>query len=117
MVDTLVARVFATEEHDAANALLRDLAATPHIHEVARVQVAVIKLSDGSLAALRRCIADAGADYRDVLAWAECPAVMRTPVGDLPPEGMAQLRRRDRAQYAEWLAARLASPTDPSSGT
>jgi hypothetical protein len=112
MVRLLVPRVYAPEDRGTAVALLAELAATPHINEVARVQVAVIKLSDGSLPALRRYIRDARADYRDVLAWAEFPAEMRTPVGDVPRDVMARVRSSDRAQYAEWLAALLSSTDD-----
>lgn len=113
LVRTLVARLYAPEDCDAASAMLAELAATPHINEGPRVQVAVIKLSEGSLARLRRYIADARTDYRDVLAWAEYPAEMRTPVSDVPSDVMARVRSGDRTHYAERLASFLTSPSDP----
>ena len=112
LVRALVARLYAPEDCDAASAMLAELAATPHIDEVARVQVAVIKLSEGSLVQLRRYIADARTDHRDVLAWAESPAEVRTPVSDVPRDVMARVRSSDRTQYAEWLASMLTFPSD-----
>ncbi len=51
-----------------------------HEGEVARVQLAVLKLSEGSLDLLAETIKAAKQDYRDVLMWAE----------------------RDRQQYVHW---------------
>jgi hypothetical protein len=49
--------------------------------EVARVQLAIVKLSEGSEEKLRDYIAVAKRDYRDALFWAEDPdeAKMDTP--------------------------------------
>jgi hypothetical protein len=71
--------------------------------EVARVQLAILKLSDGDPELLRHNVGAALTDYRDVLAWAEYPEELDAGPGR-PPEEVAEIRRRDRAQYESWLA-------------
>jgi hypothetical protein len=49
----------------------------PYERERERVQLAILKLSDGSEEKLREFIAVAKRDYRDVLLWAEYPEEAR----------------------------------------
>ena len=71
-----------------------------------RVQLAVLKLSDGDIDKLADLVQIAKKDYRDVLAWAEYPEEMRTSPAEmkaLPPKEVRAIRRRDREQYLQWL--------------
>jgi hypothetical protein len=72
----------------------------------ARVQLAILKLSEGQRERLPELVRMAKLDYRDVLAYAEYPEEMRTGfVGmrQLSVEEQAAIRRRDREQYEQWL--------------
>lgn len=75
----------------------------------ARVQLAVIKLSEGSIKELEVCIDKARWDYRDVLAHAECPEEMKSGSAagkDLSSDERNELRSMralDRRQYEDWL--------------
>jgi len=80
-----------------------------HEREQRRVRLAILKLSDGDLAAVLSMVAAAKRDYRDVLMWAEYPEDGRT-LWSLRPdlsaaerERLQEIRRRDRRQYEEWL--------------
>jgi hypothetical protein len=71
-----------------------------------RVQLAVIKLSEGRRERLEEPVEMARKDYRDVLAYAEYPEEMRAGFPDLKglsPQELEALRRRDREQYLRWL--------------
>lgn len=75
----------------------------------ARVQLAVLKLANGSREALQQYVDVASEDYRDVLALAEFPQEMKSPhlAGkNLSPEQQRELeeiRVQDREQYVTWL--------------
>ena len=62
----------------------------------ARVQLAVLKLADGDMRALKRSVRDARMDYRDVLAWAEYPQYMRRVPGPGQPADV------DEVIHADW---------------
>ncbi len=76
-----------------------------HEHERDRVQLAILKLSEGDLTKLHYFIQNAKTDYRDVLAWAEYPEQMRTFSArfNSPPEVIRAIEERDRTQYEQWL--------------
>ena len=86
----------APDNLESAMALLVAAGTSP------RIQLAVLKLSEGDLDRLAHYAEVAQQDFRDVLAWAEYPGAMRRGPG-LPPKEAAQIRQRDRAQYEEWL--------------
>ena len=72
----------------------------------ARVQLAILKLSNGDVDRLADLVAMAKRDYRDVLAYAEYPEAMNqgfVGMRDLSPEEAQAVRRRDRKQYLRWL--------------
>lgn len=77
--------------------------------ERSRVQLAVIKLTDGSFAELEDCIDMARTDYRDVLAYAEYPEAMKlgfaagSQLSAHQPDELSSIRARDRRQYEAWL--------------
>jgi hypothetical protein len=73
--------------------------------ETPRVQLAILKLSEGDPVKLLQYIGAARVDYRDVLAWAEYPEQLRsgkTRYNTRLDEYEAMLER-DRIQYEAWL--------------
>lgn len=71
-----------------------------------RVQLAIIKLSEGKKSKLDEWVERAKRDYRDVVAYAEYPEEMRLSfirMRQLSKDEVKALRQRDRAQYLEWL--------------
>ena len=68
-----------------------------------RVQLALIKLSDGNVDKLREFIEVAKIDWRDVLAWAEYPEEIMLPTWRMEREKVTKIRQRDRQQYLDWL--------------
>lgn len=66
-------------EGDSAHVLelLDAYGVEPYERERERVQLAILKLSEGSEEKLRELVAVAKRDYRDVLLWAEYPAEAR----------------------------------------
>lgn len=70
--------------------------------EAARVRLAVLKLARGSLEDVRTLVDAARRDFRDVLAAAESPRLLRLPPGRAGAEREAAIAA-DRAQYQAWL--------------
>ena len=70
-----------------------------------RVWLAIIKLAEGDLAALRKMTDAALTDFRDVLAWAEYPEQMREETWrmDESSKEYREILERDRRQYEDWL--------------
>ncbi len=71
-----------------------------------RVQLAILKLSEGSLERLEQWVATAIQDYRDVLALAEYPREFaRTPaeLSQMSGEEVRALQDQDRQEYLAWL--------------
>jgi hypothetical protein len=71
-----------------------------------RVQLAILKLSEGDLDTLRSYMALAKTDYRDVLAMAEYPGQFALGfVGwkELPEADKERIRDEDLQQYTNWL--------------
>ncbi len=77
-----------------------------HEGERARVQLAILKLSDHSLDRLAELTQVAKQDYQSVLMWAETPEESRVipavPSSAEQRKRMAELRKRDRRQYVQW---------------
>jgi hypothetical protein len=74
----------------------------------ARVQLAALKLCEGSLDALERWIETARQDFRDLLAYAEYPEETNAgwttaALSDAELLALAASRERDRRQYLDWL--------------
>jgi hypothetical protein len=85
---------------------------TSDAEDLEYVRLAVVKLSGGKLAELRRQIEEAKTDWRDVLAYARSPEWVKR--GLFAAEEDAETREieaRDRQQYEEWL--RGDGPTAP----
>jgi hypothetical protein len=75
----------------------------------ARVQLAILKLADGSLDRLDEWVEVARRDYRDVLASAEYPQesqavwALHPTLSASEQARLAEIRERDRQQYLSWL--------------
>jgi len=73
-------------------------------HEVDRVRLGILKLSEGDLGAIDRLVAAAIIDYRDILAQAEYPAYSRLTPGIDPASAPAQAAiAADKRQYDDWM--------------
>ncbi|HEY7066130.1 MAG TPA: hypothetical protein VII06_31955 [Chloroflexota bacterium] len=70
-VEQQIAALFPTEEASLVRAALAAYEPGASAAGRERVQLAVLLLCGGELAEVRRLVADANRDYRDVLAWAE----------------------------------------------
>ncbi len=70
-----------------------------------RVQLAMLKLSEGRIDKLHFYVKLAFQDYRDVLAPAEYPKEMQRceKMSGMAPEKAQAIRDDDRRQYLEWL--------------
>lgn len=90
--------------HEDASRLLDQLKQIS-TKEVSRVQLAVLKLSDGDPDKLQHYIEAAQIDYRDVLAWAEYPQQMRSGAtrSNTPRDEYETILAADRRQYESWL--------------
>lgn len=78
--------------------------------EANRVRLAALRLCDGTLDSLRRCIEASNTDYRDVLAWAESPREMKAGAGPWPmtleqQRARRRIREADHQEYTNWLAS------------
>src|SRR5215472_8851466 len=94
---------FPAEDVDKILAILDGYGTEPYEREQARVQVAMLMLSKGSIEELQRLVTAAKRDYRDVLAWAEYPEELRLPTWRMPADQVREIRLRDRKQYKDWL--------------
>ena len=103
LVQRLVHRLFAAEDRAAASACLACYGASPSDAEPLRVQVAILKLSEGELKKLEHYLARAQQDYRDVLAWAEYPEQLEQPTWRMPADDVRRITKADSAQYLAWL--------------
>ena len=68
----------------------------------ARIHLAILMQCSGDVARLRQLVKLAHTDFRDVLVGAEYPEEFQASF-KTPPDRMAEIRKRDRAQYEAWL--------------
>jgi hypothetical protein len=87
----------------AAEATLRRYGTESYENEPTRVRLAVLKISGGDLDLIRKNIATAKQDYRDILAYAEYPRQMGQDSWKLPPAQNGALVAADLKEYEEWL--------------
>jgi len=99
-----IAAAFRAEAHARVRAMIEAYGREPHERERERVQLAIVKLSEGDEAKLGYFLSVAKQDYRDVLFWADNPteAKLDTPekrrrvresllkLGIEPPEGLKE---------------------------
>jgi len=73
-----------------------------HEREPERVRLGILKLAGDSLRSVEEYTGYARQDYRDILAWAECPRRARQWVQP-DEETERQLDLEDREEYEHWL--------------
>ena len=95
----IVHRDFPTKQFDAVMSILNEYGTEDWQRSVNRVRLAVLKLADGNLQALRREIDVARSDYRDVLAYAEYPGYMQK----VPPSARLAEVEKERIILADWM--------------
>jgi hypothetical protein len=104
-VERVARRDFSADEYGTVMAALSEYGTEKWQREAARVQLAALKVANGSVQQLRACIELAKRDYRDVLAAAEYPAYYKIgfQVRKLPAEEQSRIIHSDWRQYEEWL--------------
>ena len=104
-VERVVCRDFTADEYAAVTAMLAEFGTVRWHGEPTRVQLAVLKVANGSVQKLRACIDSAKRDYRDALAAAEYPAYCKIGfrVRELPEKDRRRIIDQDWRQYEEWL--------------
>lgn len=105
-VERIARREFSDEQFSTVITLLKEYGTEAWQRECPRVQLAALKLADGSLEKLRAQIEVAKRDYRDVLAGAEFPAYCKAGfrhLRELLVEERLRIINADRRQYDEWL--------------
>jgi hypothetical protein len=104
-VERVVCRDFTADEYATVTSMLGEYGTESWHREPVRLQLAVLKVANGSVHKLQACIDSAKRDYRDTLAAAEYPAYFK--IGFRIRELSAKERRRiideDWRQYEEWL--------------
>jgi hypothetical protein len=87
-VQRVVYQDFSADEYASVMAILSEYGTEKWHRETTRVQLATLKVANGSVEKLRACVASAKRDCRDALAAAEFPAYCKTGfrVQELPAE-------------------------------
>lgn len=104
-VKRVARRDFSADEYGPVMATPCEYGTEKWHREPARVQLAALKVANGSVRKLRACIESAKRDYRDALAAAEYPAYCKIGfrVRELPAEEQGRIIDSDWRQYEEWL--------------
>jgi len=102
-----IRRMWPGEDHRKIVGLLERYGSEKHEKDPERVQLALLKLSEGNFDSLPELVKMAKSDWQDVIAMAESPEEMRT--GPVAMKRMARsesdsLRSRDRKQYSDWIS-------------
>lgn len=103
-VERIVERDFKYEFTTVMD-LLNELAMGKQDPGAAHIQLAALKLANGSMEKLRSNIESAKRDYRDILAYAEYPEYVKKGfrVRELPADERLRIIDNDWRQYNEWL--------------
>ena len=101
-VERVVRRDFSVASHADVFRVLDEYGTESYQREKSRVQLAVLKLANGSVAGLRREMDVAKCDYRDVLGPAEYPGY-RWDAGKLSESERTKIIEADWKQYRDWL--------------
>jgi hypothetical protein len=101
-VERIVRRDFPAEQFPEIIAILGGLDSRWESTRI-RVRIAVLKLADGDVKALRKNVASANQDYRNVLVLAEYPEYWRamSDVRNLPPP-LSSWKERQHITDADW---------------
>jgi hypothetical protein len=102
----IVRRDFSPDQCDAVLAILGEYGPDSEQWGGQRVRLAILKLADGSLDAVRRNVEIAKLDYRDVLAPAEYPTYIKLGFSEIAAKSEPEEQRiiqSDWDQYQLWL--------------
>lgn len=102
LVKTIFKRLFGSDpDSDSLLELLQSYQGEGQV----RVQIAILKLSEGDPDKLRQFIEAAKVDFRDVLAWAEYPEQTATGATyyNSSTDVYQDILGRDKEQYQRWL--------------
>jgi hypothetical protein len=104
-VERVVRRDFASEQFAEVITLLDECGAKNGQRGGPRVQLAALKLAQGSVEKLRPLVESAKRDYRDVFVWAEYPNYHKIGfrVRELPNKERRRIIDSDWKQYEGWL--------------
>jgi hypothetical protein len=104
-VERIVRRDFPNEQFAYVMAILDECGTKKGQRGGPRVQLAALKLAQGSVEKLRPLVEDARRDYRNVLVWAECPNYHRIGfrARELPIKEQRRIVDSDWRQYEGWL--------------
>lgn len=89
-----VRRAFSAGDEQAVLAMLDLYGVEPYERERERVQLAIVRLSQGSADKLQELVQAAKTDYRDILSWAQ--------TGPLSPDEGEKLQRAARDLALRW---------------
>src|SRR6266498_260400 len=106
LVLTKMKETFPQEDSEEVLAVLDLYGEESYERERERVQLAILKLSHGSMDELLSNVEVAKQDYRDILAYAEYPHEMRRSADEIrrmSADEAQSIRDKDRQQYLEWL--------------
>ena len=101
-VERVVRRDFPATAYTDVISVLDEYGTADHHRERERVQLAVLKLANGSKEMLRQAVEDAKCDYRDVLSPAEYPDYP-WDADELPADEQRKIIEADWQQYSDWL--------------
>lgn len=103
-VERVARRDFLTGQFESVMSVLRECGDEKWERERSRVQLATLKLANGNLDDLKRHVATAKRDYRDVLVVAEYPEYWRRSCGlEVADEERDRIVDNDWKQYEAWL--------------
>jgi hypothetical protein len=108
-VERVARRDFAPSDYATVLAALNEYRSQSGTEQDdARVHVAALKLANGDLEELRRHVAAAREDYRDVLSAAEYPgaSIRWSALDSLPDNERQNVYDSDWQQYQQWLKGR-----------
>lgn len=103
-VERIVRRDFAAADVSTILALLQEYGTKTWHNEPARVRLGILRIADGNLDQLRKALAVANQDYRDILASAEYPRHLRLyNVPDRENPKRNEAIEADWQQFREWF--------------
>jgi len=104
-VERIVCRDFTADDYATVTAMLKECGLDASQKGAARVQLAALRLANGSVQKLRSSVDLARRDDRDVLSVAEYPAYLKIAFGGqkLPEKERRRIIDEDWRQYQEWL--------------
>jgi hypothetical protein len=103
LVQSKARQLFPGHAPDDILLVLDEYGAGEDVGDRERVQLAILKLSEGDPDKLRHYADVAKSDFRDVLAWAEYPHQSCHGFGTLDAKTRLELERKDLQQYLDWL--------------